>query len=111
RLSTNLMATTEYVWIGGSTLISAQHPFSRGTIKAASTDVFQQPLIDFRYGSNPLDYKVLADSIRWLRKALQTAPELAALGPVELAPGPDVQTDEQFAANIAGSITTMFHSC
>lgn len=110
RLNTDTMAGAEFVFQGGSLMLSAQHPLSRGYVEINSTDAFAPPRLDFRYGSNPVDFDVISESIRFGRKALATAP-LQELRPMEFVPGAQQTTDAQLRTWQQGQLSTMFHSC
>ena len=69
-------------------------PFSRGTVEAASADVFADPLVQPNYLSDPRDATTLIDGMRMARRLLQT-PELASIATAESLPGPQVQTDDE----------------
>jgi choline dehydrogenase-like flavoprotein len=110
RLARNDMAAAEFSCAKAFTFIIAQHPFSRGHVHITSPSTFVPPEIDFRYGSNPLDFTILVESVKWLRKAYAT-PHLAQYNPVEIAPGPEVTSDEGITEWIKTTMDTMFHSC
>lgn len=69
-------------------------PFSRGQVYINQTDPLANPVIDLRTASDPADFQ-LHIALFHKHRELFNAPSLAALGPTELVPGPDVQTDEQ----------------
>jgi choline dehydrogenase-like flavoprotein len=108
-LATKKMAITEFL-PNPAGVFAQQHPFSRGYIEIKSNDPFTYPTLDFRYGSNPLDFDVLVDSLRFLRRLGQTA-ELQAMGYAEVAPGPNVTTDADIKQYIASQMSTFAHSC
>ncbi|RPA82280.1 GMC oxidoreductase [Ascobolus immersus RN42] len=110
RLARNDMAASEFSAAPQFTFIIQQHPFSRGHVHITSPSTFTAPEIDFRYGSNPLDFDILVESVRWLRKAYAT-PHLSKYNPVEIAPGPDATSDEAITEWIKTTMDTMFHSC
>jgi choline dehydrogenase-like flavoprotein len=84
-------------------------PLSRGTININTTSPSADPLIDMRTYSNPLDLTQATEFIRFTRKWVN-APSLAQLGPVELAPGSNVTTDEDLVKHIrTTSFPTSFH--
>lgn len=53
------------------------------------------PLADHRTASNPIDREIQIAHVRFLRRIVATSPTLARLGAVEVAPGLDVQADDQ----------------
>jgi choline dehydrogenase-like flavoprotein len=73
-------------------------PLSRGTVNINSTNPLENPLIDFRTGTDPADVAVYTALFRKNRE-LFAAPSMQVLGPAEAAPfGADLTTDEQIAA-------------
>ncbi|AJD41896.1 choline dehydrogenase protein [Rhizobium gallicum bv. gallicum R602sp] len=79
----------------GVTLNSAYlHPRSRGTVRLASADPADAPLIDPNYWSHPHDRKMSIEGLKIAREIMQQA----ALKPFvleEKLPGSSVVTDEQ----------------
>jgi choline dehydrogenase len=94
---------------GGVTLNSAyMRPRSRGTVRLASDDPAAAPLIDPNYWSDPHDREM---SIRGLKLA-QEIMRQEALKPYVLAerlPGPDVRSDDDYAAYAAANAKTDHH--
>ena len=82
-------------------------PFSRGTVLINSTDAFQQPTIDPRYGSNPVDLLIIQDAIRFNYHLLDT-PSMSELQVEQLVPGPNA-SDEEISAFINTGLSTMYH--
>lgn len=70
------------------------HPLSRGTINLNPVDPSGEPLVDYRSLSNPIDLRVLLVSLKAVRGYFRQ-PGLQQLLPVEIVPGPEVETDEQ----------------
>ena len=94
---------------GGVTLNSAyMRPRSRGTVRLASDDPAAAPLIDPNYWSDPHDREM---SIRGLKLA-QAIMRQDALKPyvlTERLPGPEVRTDDDYAAYAANNAKTDHH--
>jgi choline dehydrogenase len=84
------------------------HPRSRGTVRLASTDPADPPVIDPNYLSEPADLETLVASIRMTRE-LGAAPAFEEWNAGEFWPGPGVESDEQIADYIRESISTWFH--
>ncbi|SPO06741.1 related to alcohol oxidase [Cephalotrichum gorgonifer] len=85
----------EITFGGAATVpVALQKPLSRGTIFINSTnpDPSISPLIDFNTNSNPVDMTVIVRALRKVREFM-AAESVASLEPVELSPGPAVQTD------------------
>lgn len=75
-----------------------QHrPYSRGTVRAQSPDVFADPVVQPNYLEDPRDQQVLVDGIRLARRLLQT-PKLAGYVQEETLPGRQVSTDDELLA-------------
>lgn len=76
-------------------------PFSRGSVNINTADPFgARPVVDYRALTNPVEGKVLVEMIKWYRR-YHFETSLKELGPVESAPGADVQTDEELTAWLA----------
>ncbi|KAM7212418.1 GMC oxidoreductase [Rhypophila decipiens] len=73
----------------GSRLAFLLHPLSRGTVRLNLTDPLSQPIIDYRHGSNPLDFDLHISHIRYLRGVFDT-PTFTKYGAVETGPGKQV---------------------
>lgn len=95
---------------GGATSLSTVnlHPLSRGTVRLNRTRPLEQPVLDYRAGSNPVDLAVGVAHLRYLRRLLGT-PALRALGAVEVRPGPNITTTEQLAEYLRGSAQLSLH--
>ncbi|WP_114287800.1 GMC family oxidoreductase [Candidatus Halocynthiibacter alkanivorans] len=84
------------------------NPTSRGTVKIASSDPADAPLIAPNYLSTDADRKIAADSLRQVREIV-AQPALAQYAPEEFKPGVQYQSDEELT-RLAGDIaTTIFH--
>lgn len=57
------------------------HPFSRGDIHITSGDPTEQPRVDPRYLSHPIDIEMLARALLFVRKIAQTEPLASMLKP------------------------------
>ncbi|KAG9945636.1 alcohol oxidase, partial [Aureobasidium melanogenum] len=85
-------------------------PFSRGSVKLVqlnSSRPFDPPLIDPRYGSNPVDLDVLLASIVYNRQVLATT-SMRSLQPLQLNPTPNA-TDQEILEFIKANLQTEFH--
>jgi choline dehydrogenase-like flavoprotein len=84
------------------------NPTSRGTVKIASADPADAPLIAPNYLSTEADRKIAADSLRQVREIV-AQPALAQYEPEEFKPGIQYQSDAELT-RLAGDIaTTIFH--
>ncbi|KAK8851980.1 GMC oxidoreductase-like protein [Apiospora arundinis] len=95
---------------GGGTSLSTVnlHPFSRGSVRLNATHPLEQPVLDYRGGSNPVDIAVLVAHLRYMRRIVDT-PTLQAHGAVEIAPGANVTTTEQLAEYARNSVQLSLH--
>lgn len=57
------------------------HPFSRGDIHITSGDPTEQPRVDPRYFSHPIDIEMLARALLYVRKIAKTEPLASMLKP------------------------------
>lgn len=84
-------------------------PTSRGTVKIASSDFHDDPLIAPNYLSTDEDRQVGADAIRVTRRLMKQK-ALTPYHPEEYLPGPSVGDGAAELAQAAGDIgTTIFH--
>jgi choline dehydrogenase len=87
------------------------HPLSRGTVHLNLTDHLARPLLDYRAGTNPIDFDINIAHLRWLRKVIDT-PTLQKYGSVEVTPGLSVQSDEDLKAYVKESmVLSHMHPC
>ncbi|KAK4032102.1 hypothetical protein C8A01DRAFT_51032 [Parachaetomium inaequale] len=112
-LNNNGTAFYNLVLTGGNTngILVDLHPLSRGTVNIDPTNPYTtEPLVDYRALSNPLDAVIMADLIRFTRRYHMDNPLTKAWAATELAPGPETQTDEQFADYLAETLSpSEFH--
>ncbi|MGV3553770.1 MAG: GMC family oxidoreductase [Croceibacterium sp.] len=86
----------------------ALYPKSRGTVRLASADPAAAPLIDPHLLEHPDDIQPLIRALRIARKAFAT-PAFARYEGVEVAPGPECQSDAQWDAYIRETGYTVHH--
>jgi choline dehydrogenase len=91
-------------------LLGAQpcRPTSRGYLQIRSADPFAPPAIYPNSLATEEDRREMLEASRFLRR-LAAAPSLAAIIAEEMQPGPAVQSDEEFAADIRQRAATVFH--
>ena len=89
---------------------NVSRPYSRGWIDLASADFRDPPRIECRLLEDERDVVALIAGCRILRHICATPP-LADRILAELAPGPDVNSDEELAAFIRANCITIFHPC
>ncbi|KAG6872848.1 hypothetical protein C0995_006012 [Termitomyces sp. Mi166 len=85
-----------------------QHPFSQGRVYINSSSPFDPIVIDPQYFSHPADVAILRQGIKLARTLSQASPLSGALG-AETNPGPNVATDDEIDAWLAGVVATEFH--
>ncbi|KDQ28851.1 hypothetical protein PLEOSDRAFT_1096412 [Pleurotus ostreatus PC15] len=79
---------------------ATNYNFSRGSVHCATSDPKVDPVIDPRYFEEELDIQTIVEMVKFVRKLSTVHPFTQVVGdsPVEINPGPQVQTDEQIAA-------------
>ncbi|KAI2628339.1 GMC oxidoreductase [Xylaria nigripes] len=87
-------------------------PRSRGRLYLTSADSKVKPALDFRYFTDPEGYDTatLVYGIRAARKVAEQAPFKDWIKK-EVAPGPDVQTDEDLSHYARKAAHTVYHPC
>ncbi|HZV17251.1 MAG TPA: GMC family oxidoreductase N-terminal domain-containing protein [Sphingobium sp.] len=88
----------------------ALYPKSRGTLRLASADVREAPLIDPQLLAVEEDIEPLVRAVKIARRAF-AAPSFAKYHGTEVAPGPAVQSDEDIKAFIRQNGYTVHHPC
>ena len=74
-------------------------PLSRGHIHINASSPYASPVLDFRVYTNPLDFEVSIESIKYTRKYFKSK-LFEPLKPVESAPGPNVTDYEGILAHV-----------
>jgi choline dehydrogenase len=100
-------------WTTGSTVIVfLQRPLSRGLVQIQSTDALENPSVDWRTMTDPVDVDVAVAAVLKNREIMQ-APSMAELGPSEASPFGDNITDtDQLKSIIASNFgPTTGHLC
>ena len=88
--------------------IVALAPESRGRVSLASADPRAAPVIDPNFLGVPEDVVPLVRGFKMARRIL-AAPSFETLHGKEIAPGPEVQSDEGIEAYIRDTAVTVFH--
>ena len=83
-------------------------PVSRGEVRLASADPRAAPIIDPNIFSNPADIEPIVRGVHIARRILSAEP-FREFDAVELAPGPDVQSDDEIRAWLRTATATTFH--
>ncbi len=93
----------------GVTAGAWQHrPESTGWVTARSTDVFEDPVINPNYLSDPMDVRVHLGGMRLVRRMLAT-PQLSRYLEAETLPGPQAQTDDELLDFAKRNGSTTYH--
>jgi choline dehydrogenase len=83
-------------------------PQSSGHVRARSTDVFVDPVIQPNYLADPNDRRVMLGGMRLVRRMLST-PQLAPYVERETLPGPEVTTDDELLDFARRNGSTCYH--
>lgn len=93
----------------GFTIHACQlRPESRGTVKLASTNPFDEPLIDPNYLAEEVDRRTMRDSVRIIRDIV-AQDALNMYRGVEYRPGAHIRTDSEIDAWIRQNAETIYH--
>ena len=85
-------------------------PRSQGSIRLASADPAEQPLIDPNYLADPEDVRLSIGGVRRAREIMAEAP-LAGMIEREIFPGPEKQSDAELAEHARRFVKTVYHPC
>lgn len=111
-LNERLLATDsgllEVIWSDGVFVLGLQHPYSRGSLKAASSSTFDAPIADSGFLKNPLDISLLVEGVKFTR-TLSATNAIKELSPFEIVPGANVTTDEAITDFVRQQSSTLFH--
>lgn len=91
----------------GVLTVANMRPFSRGTVKINSSNPFDPPIIDPRYGSNPIDLRILQAAMDFNDRLLYTN-SLSQMNPTQLYP-PSEANEEQILQYIHTRWQTEYH--
>jgi choline dehydrogenase len=95
---------------GFMVLTGPNKPKSRGHVRALSADPYQHPEIRFNYLQSEEDREGFRRCVRLTREII-AQPAMDRFRGVELAPGPQVQTDEQIDAFVRANMESTMHPC
>lgn len=108
RLGTTDSAVMEFIWDTGAVVLGLQHPYSRGSVRAASDDTFDAPVATPALLSNPLDVQLLVEAVKFSR-TLRATEAIQALQPLEVLPGANVTTDAAIEDFVRANAGTLYH--
>ncbi|POS74588.1 GMC oxidoreductase [Diaporthe helianthi] len=91
-LSADDNAIVEFPFNGKSTyLLFMMKVLSRGTIHLNQSDIYAEPILDYRSFSNPLDAVLMRESLNFVRRYHRDSETVReAFAPVEITPGANV---------------------
>lgn len=89
---------------------NVMRPKSEGDVRLASGDMRDAPVINLNYLSDPEghDMRVLIKGTRACRALMET-PTFQRIARCEVAPGPDIHTDDELAGYIRATCETVYH--
>jgi choline dehydrogenase-like flavoprotein len=93
---------------GYMALIQLLRPKSQGSVRLASRDPQDKPVIDPNFFADPYDMRTLIAGFREARRIF-AQPALAAMTGAEIEPGADVQSDAQIDAALRKIVNTAYH--
>ena len=83
-------------------------PEGRGSVHIRSRDPSEAPAIRLNFLSDPLDRRVLVDSVRWVRRIVG-ASAMDDFRDAELKPGAEVDSDDEIVEWVRATAETGFH--
>ena len=89
-------------------LLNVLRPFSRGWVRLKSADPFAQPAIQPNLFADQRDLELLLAGARLQRRIFETEP-LSRFITGHYRPGPDVQTDDEWRANLREGGMSAYH--
>jgi len=95
---------------GFMVLTGPNKPKSRGHVRALSADPYQHPQICFNYLESEEDREGFRRCVRLTREII-AQPAMDRYRGEELAPGPQVQTDEEIDAFVRANMESTMHPC
>lgn len=95
---------------GFMVLTGPNKPKSRGHVRALSADPYQHPQIRFNYLASEEDREGFRRCVRLTREII-AQPAMDRYRGEELAPGPQVQTDEEIDAFVRANMESTMHPC
>ena len=88
--------------------VNQMHSECRGTLKLASSNPLDYPLIDPQYLSTEYDRKQMIDAVSWARE-LASQPAFDGIRGRELGPGKDVTSDEEILEYVKAHCISGYH--
>lgn len=91
----------------GVLTVANMRPLSRGTVTLSSSQPFDPPVVDPRYGSNPVDAQVLIAAMRFNERLLTTN-SLSEMDAIQRYP-PSNSTDDELLQYVNAKLQTEYH--
>ena len=95
---------------GFMVLTGPNKPKSRGDVRLKSADPYEAPAIRFNYISAPEDREGFRRALRLTREII-AQPAMDPYRGIEMAPGPEVQTDDEIDAFVRETVESTYHPC
>ncbi len=95
---------------GFTFIVTQMRPESRGRTHIQSNDSDVAPAIDPAFLSEEEDRRVYVDAVKFGRE-IMSQPAIAPYVEAELAPGPDVNSDEEISQFVKFAGNSMYHGC
>ncbi|KAF1971220.1 alcohol oxidase [Bimuria novae-zelandiae CBS 107.79] len=108
KLEADDSAILEVIFADGAFVLALQHPYSRGSVKANSSSMFDAPVADVGFLRNNVDTAIIREGVHFARRLAGTQ-AISALNPFEVVPGGNVTSSADIDAFVTGSASTVFH--
>lgn len=108
ELLSNKSAHLEIILNDGGAKLGLEQPYSRGSVRAISSNTFDYPLADSRFLQNPLDVTLFIEGVSFVRK-LTSTPAFQSLQPLEMQPGVNVTGSKVLEEYIRSNSRTFYH--
>jgi choline dehydrogenase len=90
--------------------VNYMHPLSRGSVDINVSNPTNNPVVDYRALTNPIDIRIEVLLLKAVRNYFSHPGEIQKLGPVEILPGLNVTTDAQLEKYARHTVTpTQYH--
>ena len=107
-LSADHAAGKVHAFSGCTYSVCQLRPESRGSIRLASSDTRDAPLIRLNYLTTDFDRRSTVAAVKFARRVAESAP-MARFMKREFRPGPDVRTDDEILGFARQYASTIFH--
>jgi choline dehydrogenase len=90
--------------------VNYMHPLSRDSVNINVSDPTNNPVVDYRALTKPIDIRIEVLLLKAARNYFSHPGEIQKLGPVEILPGLNVTTDAQLEKYARDTVTpTQYH--